>query len=174
MEKKYIELIMELVREFKNVLPEETEKKELIDSFEKYLYEIVEQIQKSEYENIENKEEFVESVLKSETKSIIELTLENKKQKLINDEPFNQIQVISSKAFEMAYNTIEGQKVEIDEKSLNDLQEKLVQNLKKVRDFNKMQSEILVTEGILDLNFIKEPQIETTSLRLSRYIVRKK
>lgn len=174
MEKKYIELIMELVREFKNVLPEETEKKELIDSFEKYLYEIVEQIQKSEYENIENKEEFVESVLKSETKSIIELTLENKKQKLINDEPFNQIQVISSKAFEMAYNTIEGQKVEIDEKSLNDLQEKLVQNLKKVRDFNKMQSEILVSEGILDLNFIKEPQIETTSLRLSRYIVRKK
>ena len=165
---------MELVREFKNVLPEETEKKELIDSFEKYLYEIVEQIQKSEYENIENKEEFVESVLKSETKSIIELTLENKKQKLINDEPFNQIQVISSKAFEMAYNTIEGQKVEIDEKSLNDLQEKLVQNLKKVRDFNKMQSEILVSEGILDLNFIKEPQIETTSLRLSRYIVRKK
>ena len=174
MEKKYIELIMELVREFKNVLPEETEKKELIDSFEKYLYEIVEQIQKSEYENIENKEEFVESVLKSETKSIIELTLENKKQKLINDEPFNQIQVISSKAFEMAYNTLEGQKVEIDEKSLNDLQEKLVQNLKKVRDFNKMQSEILVSEGILDLNFIKEPQIETTSLRLSRYIVRKK
>ena len=174
MEKKYIELIMELVREFKNVLPEETEKKELIDSFEKYLYEIVEQIQKSEYENIENKEEFVESVLKSETKSIIELTLENKKQKLINDEPFNQIQVISSKAFEMAYNTIEGQKVEIDEKSLNDLQEKLVQNLKKVRDFNKMQSEILVSEGILDLNFIKEPQIETPSLRLSRYIVRKK
>ena len=174
MEKKYIELIMELVREFKNVLPEETEKKELIDSFEKYLYEIVEQIQKSEYENIENKEEFVESVLKSETKSIIELTLENKKQKLINDEPFNQIQVISSKAFEMAYNTIEGQKVEIDEKSLNDLQEKLVQNLKKVRDFNKMQSEILVSEGILDLNFIKEPQIETNSLRLSRYIVRKK
>lgn len=174
MEKKYIELIMELVREFKNVLPEETEKKELIDSFEKYLYEIVEQIQKSEYENIENKEEFVESVLKSETKSIIELTLENKKQKLINDEAFNQIQVISSKAFEMAYNTIEGQKVEIDEKSLNDLQEKLVQNLKKVRDFNKMQSEILVSEGILDLNFIKEPQIETTSLRLSRYIVRKK
>ena len=174
MEKKYIELIMELVREFKNVLPEETEKKELIDSFEKYLYEIVEQIQKSEYENIENKEEFVESVLKSETKSIIELTLENKKQKLINDEPFNQIQVISSKAFEMAYNTIEGQKVEIDEKSLNDLQEKLVQNLKKVRDFKKMQSEILVSEGILDLNFIKEPQIETTSLRLSRYIVRKK
>ena len=174
MEKKYIELIMELVREFKNVLPEETEKKELIDSFEKYLYEIVEQIQKSEYENIENKEEFVESVLKSETKSIIELTLENKKQKLINDEPFNQIQVISSKAFEMAYNTIEGQKVEIDEKSLNDLQEKLVQNLKKVRDFNKMQSEILVSEGILDLNFIKEPQIETTSLRLSRYIVIKK
>ena len=174
MEKKYIELIMELVREFKNVLPEETEKKELIDSFEKYLYEIVEQIQNSEYENIENKEEFVESVLKSETKSIIELTLENKKQKLINDEPFNQIQVISSKAFEMAYNTIEGQKVEIDEKSLNDLQEKLVQNLKKVRDFNKMQSEILVSEGILDLNFIKEPQIETTSLRLSRYIVRKK
>lgn len=174
MEKKYIELIMELVRKFKNVLPEETEKKELIDSFEKYLYEIVEQIQKSEYENIENKEEFVESVLKSETKSIIELTLENKKQKLINDEPFNQIQVISSKAFEMAYNTIEGQKVEIDEKSLNDLQEKLVQNLKKVRDFNKMQSEILVSEGILDLNFIKEPQIETTSLRLSRYIVRKK
>ena len=174
MEKKYIELIMELVREFKNVLPEETEKKELIDSFEKYLYEIVEQIQKSEYENIENKEEFVESVLKSETKSIIELTLENKKQKLINDEAFNQIQVISSKAFEMAYNTIEGQKVEIDEKSLNDLQEKLVQNLKKVRDFNKMQSEILVSEGILDLNFIKEPQIETTSLRLSRYIVRRK
>ena len=174
MEKKYIELIMELVREFKNVLPEETEKKELIYSFEKYLYEIVEQIQKSEYENIENKEEFVESVLKSETKSIIELTLENKKQKLINDEAFNQIQVISSKAFEMAYNTIEGQKVEIDEKSLNDLQEKLVQNLKKVRDFNKMQSEILVSEGILDLNFIKEPQIETTSLRLSRYIVRKK
>ena len=165
---------MELVREFKNVLPEETEKNELIDSFEKYLYQIVEQIQKSEYENIENKEEFVESVLKSETKSIIELTLENKKQKLINDEPFNQIQVISSKAFEMAYNTIEGQKVEIDEKSLNDLQEKLVQNLKKVRDFNKMQSEILVSEGILDLNFIKEPQIETTSLRLSRYIVRKK
>ena len=49
MEKKYIELIMELVREFNNVLPEETEKKELIDSFEKYLYEIVEQIQKSEY-----------------------------------------------------------------------------------------------------------------------------
>ena len=174
MEKKYIELIMELVREFKNVLPEETENKELRDSFEKYLYEIVEQIQKSEYENIENKEEFVESVLKSETKSIIELTLENKKQKLINDEPFNQIQVISSKAFEMAYNTIEGQKVEIDEKSLNDLKEKLVQNLKKVRDFNKMQSEILVSEGILDLNFIKEPQIETTSLRLSRYIVRKK
>ena len=74
----------------------------------------------------------------------------------------------------MAYNTIEGQKVEIDEKSLNDLKEKLVQNLKKVRDFNKMQSEILVSEGILDLNFIKEPQIETTSLRLSRYIVRKK
>lgn len=49
----------------------------------------------------------------------------------------------------------------------------MLKKFEKVRDFNKMQAEILISEGILDFNFIKDPHTNIISLRLSKYVVKK-
>ena len=40
--------------------------------------------------------------------------------------------------------------------------------LKEVKDYNKQQAVWLVSEGILDLNFVKNPKTEIMSIRLGK------
>lgn len=157
-----------LIEEFKNTIPNSEDEQELINAFEIYLYDLKKVIEEF---NMEIKD--ADKVFELSAKKIMKLSLENKKQKLIRDESFEKIQRISNKSFEMTQKMIRGKKLELENNELEKMKKELEESLNNVRDFNKEQAQMLVSEGILDLMFVENPKTEITSLRLGRCIGRK-
>ena len=117
--------------------------------------------------NINDKSD-MESLLKYVTDDVIKLPLEKKRQMLIRDESFETIRSISNNAFEMAQEAYTSKSDNIDETKVDEMQKKLNELLKSVKAFNKQQAIWLVSEGILDLNFVKNPKTDIMSIRLGR------
>ena len=117
--------------------------------------------------NIDDKSD-MESLLKYVTDDVIKLPLEQKRQMLIRDESFETIRSISNNAFEMAQEAYTSKSDNIDETKVDEMQKKLNELLKSVKAFNKQQAIWLVSEGILDLNFVKNPKTDIMSIRLRR------
>ena len=117
--------------------------------------------------NIDDKSD-MESLLKYVTDDVIKLPLEQKRQMLIRDESFETIRSISNNAFEMAQEAYTSKSDNIDETKVDEMQKKLNELLKSVKAFNKQQAIWLVSEGILDLNFVKNPKTDIMSIRLGR------
>lgn len=167
-ENKYEEIIKELVEDFTKTIPNSENERELINSFEKYLYNLIETINNSQ-DIKEKDEEFIKYVLRYSTEITKELPLIQKKQKLIEDKNFNEIERISIDAFRTVQEIIFGKEIKKDEKELEEVRQKLKANLERVREFNKEQAQYLVSEGMLDLYFIENPETNIMSLRTGRY-----
>ena len=167
-ENKYEEIIKELVEDFTKTIPNSENERELINSFEKYLYNLIEAINNSQ-DIKEKDEEFIKYVLRYSTEITKELPLIQKKQKLIEDKCFEEIERISAYAFKIVQEIILGKEIKRDEKELKELKQKLKENLSRVRDFNKNQAQWLVSEGMLDLGFIEDPNKDIMSLRAGNY-----
>lgn len=167
-ENKYEEIIKELVEDFTKTIPNSENERELINSFEKYLYNLIEAINNSQ-DIKEKDEEFIKYVLRYSTEITKELPLIQKKQKLIEDKNFNEIERISIDAFRTVQEIIFGKEIKKDEKELEEVRQKLKANLERVREFNKEQAQYLVSEGMLDLYFIENPETNIMSLRTGRY-----
>lgn len=159
-------VIGDLTKEFENTIPNDEDKQELKQAFEKYLYEYKKVLEKSNINSLDD-------ALKFSANKIMKLPLYNKKQKLIEDESFKEIQKISSKAFELAKNVVTGKREEIDNNSLEEMKNKLKICLNDVREFNKQQASMLVSEGILDLVFVENPKTQLISIRLGKNAIRK-
>ena len=167
-ENKYEEIIKELVEDFTKTIPNSENEIEMINSFEKYLYNLIEAINNSQ-DIKEKDEEFIKYVLRYSTEITKELPLIQKKQKLIEDKNFNEIERISIDAFRTVQEIIFGKEIKKDEKELEEVRQKLKANLERVREFNKEQAQYLVSEGMLDLYFIENPETNIMSLRTGRY-----
>ena len=140
--------------------------------YEKYLYKQVETEEKiNQNFNIGHKIDHkidMEYLLNSVTDDVIKLPLEQKRQMLIKDESFETIRSISNNAFEMAQEAHAGKINNIDETKVDEMKKTLNESLKSVKAFNKQQAVWLVSEGILDLNFVKNPKTDIMSIRLGR------
>ena len=80
-ENKYEEIIKELVEDFTKTIPNSENERELINSFEKYLYNLIEAINNSQ-DIKEKDEEFIKYVLRYSTEITKELPLIQKKEKV--------------------------------------------------------------------------------------------
>ena len=165
-------IIDKLVIKFSESLNEAFDKERLTETFEKYLYKQVETEEKiNQNFNIGHKIDHkidMEYLLNSVTDDVIKLQLEQKRQMLIKDESFETIRSISNNAFEMAQEAHAGKINNIDETKLDEMKKTLNESLKSVKAFNKQQAVWLVSEGILDLNFVKNPKTDIMSIRLGR------
>ena len=165
-------IIDKLVIKFSESLNEAFDKERLTETFEKYLYKQVETEEKiNQNFNIGHKIDHkidMEYLLNSVTDDVIKLPLEQKRQMLIRDESFETIRSISNNAFEMAQEAYTSKSDNIDETKVDEMQKKLNELLKSVKAFNKQQAIWLVSEGILDLNFVKNPKTDIMSIRLGR------
>lgn len=160
-------VINELVNEFADSIENLEDKKELTIAFEKYLYNLVKMAEKID-SSIKDKNKAVEMLLRYSTDNAVKLTLDQKRQMLIKDENFEKIRSISNRAFEMTQEVLAKKITEPNEQELEEMKNTLNQSLKDVKDFNKQQAVWLVSEGILDLNFVENPKTEIMSIRLGR------
>lgn len=83
------------------------------------------------------------------------------------DNNFEKIKEISNKVFVDARNILNGKKIEYN---LSDKVVEMEKLISKVEKHNKEQAEKLISEAILDMNFIDNPNTEICSLRLSNII----
>jgi len=160
------ELIMKFVNEFANSVP--TEENELINSYEEYIKSFVKIMEEKGYNR-----DYINEICEFETENNIKLPLNFKKQKIILDTDFSEIKKESAKAYKMAQEIILGEKKSLTDEEIENIIQKLNMSLEKVRDFNKIQATKLVSETIMDLNFIKNPNTPNVSIRLSRQIKHK-
>ena len=164
---EYKTIITELVNKFADSIENSEDKKELTIAFEKYLNNLKEMAEKSD-SGIEDKGKTIEFLLRYSTDNAIKMSLNQKKQMLVRDESFEKIREISNKAFEMTQDVLAKKLTEPNDQELEDMKNTLNQALKEVKDYNKQQAVWLVSEGILDLNFVKNPKTEIMSIRLGR------
>lgn len=164
---EYEKLMAELVKELEETIPENADKTELVEAFKSYAKEYLEIIEKYK---LGQPEDALRFLLKRTKK----LTLDQKKQKLIQDENYRKIQILSGMAYEMAANTLQGKENDVDEETKEKLKKVLKESLEKVRDFNKREAERLVSEAMLDIRFVETKKIDMVSLRLGKLIRVKK
>lgn len=165
--------IDELLKEFDNSIENLEDKNELSIKFKEYIYELKKIVKKTAKIIDTSDENSVNLLLKYSTEDIIKLSPEQKRQMLIKDESFEKIRSISNNAFEMAQEAYTSEGDNIDETKVDEMQKKLNELLKSVKAFNKQQAIWLVSEGILDLNFVKNPKTDIMSIRLGRCLQRK-
>ena len=93
------------------------------------------------------------------------MQVKEKKSRLLHDESFYKIILISNEAFNKAKSILLSSAIEKDFDSSKKIHE-LEEALKNVKSYNKQKAIKLVSEGELDLRFIENPKTEIVSLRL--------
>lgn len=163
-EKEYEKVVLKLVDKFKESIPRQEQ--HLVKEFEKYLYLVIKNRKNSNSKFLKSDKASIENCLENETKKMIDYSLEQKKQILIRDYNFEKIGQISEKLYHMAIDILEGKEISVDFQ-YDEKEEELNQLLKLVEKYNKEEAEILVSETLLDLNFVCNPKTEILSLRLA-------
>ena len=85
----------------------------------------------------------------------------------IVDTNFENICEISSKVFEIAKKKLAGEKVKIDIQN-NEIKDKLENLLNGINFINEIEAKRLISETILDLEYITNPEVKVLSLRLGQ------
>lgn len=158
------ELIEILTKDFKDSVSESDE--ELIQAFKNMLLQSLEYIRKHPSENVKEKDKFERIYITSSARRILELPLDGIKRELIKDENLESIRRISiGMIFKAACEKIHGEtrKIDIDfDKEIKKMKGLLGQ----VKPYNQGEARILLSEAVLDANFIENPDTEIYSRRL--------
>lgn len=155
-----IELMEELAKEFKQSIPENIQREKLTGEYEKMLKQVVES-----FKNINCQDSEIEKTLIKIGKEWIDLDIEEKQRRLLRDENFQDIVRDSTRIYNIAISILEKEEVNI-EFDISEKEKQLEEKLKNVKTFNKLEAEKLVSEAILDLKFIENPNTNIVSLRL--------
>lgn len=158
-------LIEELTENFKNSIPIEEEM--LCQAFNKYLLMAVENLKNSDSKFISKDDESISKVLKSIAERLTKGSLNYKKKELLRDENFEMLSIFSMSANQMAEEILKGKKVEV-KFDIDKRIEEMTRLSKLVEEYNKEEATFLLSEGILDLKYVKDPQTDIISLRLGR------
>lgn len=169
MEKQLEELILQLTIDFEKTIPqEEDERNEIISAFKEYLYLAVKTVEESTSKFISKDVESVKSVLTSLASDFDKKDMEYIKRNLLSDKSFEEIRKKSVGIFEMAKSTMLGKRenFQVDMTSEIDNMEIL---LKSVKECNQIQAQELISEAIVDIEYIRSLSDNTLSLRLYHF-----
>lgn len=154
------ELIKELAKDFRSSISDEESGEKLEAEF----INVLKEIEKS-FENNNYKESRIREILRQITNEWTNLDVEEKQRRLSSDNNFTNIVKISQQAYEMAISILAGKKINLEFQIPQKIEE-LENMLEKVKTCNKEKAKKLVSEGILDLKFLENPNSDITSLRL--------
>ncbi len=157
-----------LCEEFQKNIPDE-EKEELSNLFKK---EIENECSKLSAPDSEEEKKIKIRMVTSYEKELCNMSLEYKKEKLIKDEQFEQINYLSLNAYALARKKLnDNEAISVDD--ANEKIELLEKMLESVQDFNKPQAKMEVSEAILDLKYASGQVDDIFSLRMGREIQNK-
>ena len=162
-------LIFKLTTDFEKTIPEEeNERTEIIAAFKNYLYLAVKTIQESNSKFISKDLESIKSVLNGIAKDFSNKDVESIKRTLLMDSAFEEIRKKSSAIFEMAKSTMsgKGKNVEVDIVTETENMQSL---FKSVKEYNQKQAQKLISEAIVDLEYIAHSNEDNLSLRLYQF-----
>ena len=156
-------MISEFVDEFKKDIPDN--ETELIEKFKSYLYSVIYNIKKSKSKFVAKDSESIKELLDKITKQLISEDLQGKKRILISDDNYEKINEISNEIFQLAQRKLNNEDIKIEFEDSEKIKE--MQNLlKDVKEYNIQKAKKLISEAILDLNYINEKSTDICSLRL--------
>ena len=114
----------------------------------------------------------IRKVLESFSRRHMQMDEESLCREFVKDIAFDKVRRASNKIGNIAVGVSQGKTFnkKIDRETVISKFDKLLDN---VLDFNKAQAESLVSEAVLDLAYIENPEIDTVSFRLS-HILRQK
>lgn len=158
-------LIEELTENFKNSIPVEEER--LCQAFNKYLLRAIENLKNSDSKFISKDDESISKVLKSIAERLTKGSLDYKKKELLRDKNFEMLSTFSMSANQMAEEILKGKKIEV-KFDIDKRIEEMTRLSRLVEEYNKEEAALLLSEGILDLKYVKDPQTDIISLRLCR------
>ena len=162
-------LILKLTTDFEKTIPQkENERTEIIEAFKNYLYLAVQTIEESTSKFISKDLESIKSFLNSIASDFDKKDMEYIKRNLLVDKSFEEIRGKSVQIFEMAKSIMLGKRenVEIDVATEIDNMENLLKGVKKC---NQKQAEELISEAIVDLQYITHLNEDVLSLRLYHF-----
>lgn len=87
--------------------------------------------------------------------------------KIEKDDNFEMICQISSKIFEVAKKKMLGEKTKT-EIEIKDVKEELMSLLNEVNFINEIEAKRTISEALLDLEYINNPEVKALSLRLGQ------
>lgn len=158
------DLIEGLTEKFKNSCTDETLGERLASEFKKILEGIQEKFEQKNYDYSR-----IEKTLNDITEEWCNLSLEEKQSRLFRDENFGEILQISEQAYQDAIRQLQG--FENDRTfNIEEKEQRLKDLLKEVKPYNERMAKRYVSEGLLDLNFIKNPNTDIVSLRLGHIL----
>lgn len=153
-------LIKKLTQDFRDSITDDELKESLTTEFKKMLEKIQKKFEGNNYNHSE-----IEIKLKKITEEWCNLELEEKQSRLFKDENFGEILQISEQAYQDAIRTLQGFETNMTF-NVEEKEQRIKELLKKVKPYNEKAAKRYVSEGLLDLNFIKNPNTEIVSLRL--------
>lgn len=161
--------IEDLVKEFSLKIPtDEIEREELITAFKKYLQIGVNTIQNSDSKFIKKDSDSIKEFLSFETKTISDMDITAIKQFLINDNSFLEIKKFSEEIFELSKRKIQKENI-IVKYDIDAEIKKMEKLLDSVKTYNQEKARKLMSETILDLNFLMDTNAGFYSFRLYHY-----
>lgn len=157
---EFKELISELKDEYKAYIEEWDEKS--LGEFEENLYLY---IKKNKLSDISQDKESIEKRLRNVSFALIKCYLENESKNHITDSNFEKIVRISSEGYNIALSIINKENVNFNGNYKEKINE-MIELLEKVKPYNREEAKRLVSDGILDWNFVNNSKTDTFSLRL--------
>lgn len=170
MEPEYVELISILTSDFaKSISDNEVEKEKLIQAFREYMVSTIESIKHSDSKYINKDIKSVKRVLGRIANEIYGMSVTAMKQRLLEDESFEEIRIISVDAFDLAKRKKFGEKIEVDFDASSKIKQ-MQELLENVASYNKVQAKKFISEAILDLQYICENEENVSSIRLYHFM----
>lgn len=169
-ESEYKKEIMRFVKKFSMTIP--SDEQILLKNFEKYLFSTIKEIEDSDNKYIKKDKESVIMYLSDIAERLIEIDLESKKQELLKDKNFEKIMNISVGVFHKAKKVVMNGNIEVEETEITE--KNLINLLGDVKPHNIEKARELVSETILDIRFIKNPNTNVLSLRIGRFMKKAK
>lgn len=174
MNAKISEIIIKKTKEFEESVKYDKDALQLEEEYKKYLeYSVKRLISKDSRFPIDD-EELLEKILTDIAQELIDSPIEYKKQFLIKDQYMEKIRSISDTIFNIAIDIKQGKTTRIKIEHIKGIEEKLLLLLEQVQPWNYNEAQRLVSETILELGVIKNPDTDILSLRLGHIYGNKK
>ena len=159
------EIIESLVSRFKKIVPDNEER--LIKAFREYLIDRAEFVRQNSFAEQKEQQELIQKLLFARfADRIIGLgNIDSMKKILLNDPVFEQFRMKSGNIFKIACEKLRGQNAE-DSIDVDKEIEQLKELIQKVEPFNYVEAKRILSEDLLDAEFIKGTNINIESIRL--------